>query len=111
MEINKDKINTEEKVRIEFCKLLEDWGVEYATEYLLDDCRFDVVILFHNKIVGIIEIKKKETKASKLYTKSKQIQKYEKYNIPVFLLRGMKDLKRGLEFAINRIDIVENYSK
>jgi hypothetical protein len=57
-------------------------------------CRFDVVIVKDNKIVGIIE-----TKANYHGETSPQIERYKEFGVPVFFCRNMGEVPKAVQFA------------
>ena len=56
--------------------------------------RFDMVIVKNEMIVGIIEMKKRPDAIAE-----KQINRYEKYGVPVFLCAGENSIPKALEFC------------
>lgn len=57
-------------------------------------CRFDVVIVRDNKIVGIIE-----TKANAHGDTCPQVERYKEFGVPVFFCRNMDEVPKAVEFA------------
>lgn len=71
-----------------------------ALEYLYEDCRFDLVVIEHNQVISIVEVKT-PILLSHQVERSAQVVKYKKYDIPIFILYSIYDIpylvKRLLE--------------
>jgi hypothetical protein len=91
-------------VTIKLCHALIESKILFDVEYNIPDkigmrgARFDVIIIHNGNIVGIIETKRNPTISPRV-KKTKQIERYEQYGVPVFLCRGEGLVQEALEFS------------
>lgn len=88
-------------ITFEICFKLRSENITFSQEYTAyywgatSSCRFDLVILKEKIVKGIIVVKL--SSASK--KKTKLIEKYEKFGVPIFLCYGENDIENTINFA------------
>ena len=66
-------------------------GLKPVVEYKYENCRFDVVMTANDVIFAIVEIKN-YSRANYVPKLTKQMDKYTKIGLPVFLCRNFRDI-------------------
>ena len=66
-------------------------GLRPVLEYKQGNCRFDIVMTFEDKIFAIIEVKNYR-RPYYIPPITKQMDKYSKWGLPLFLCRGFQDI-------------------
>jgi DNA-binding MurR/RpiR family transcriptional regulator len=93
---------TEANIQAEFYHQCRLKGVECYLEYKHEQSRFDAIIIKNNDVVLIVEFKSYKTD-KKGKTKTKQLDKYRQYGIPVLLITRMNQIEQviaSLSFKI-----------
>lgn len=94
-------MNTKVNITFEICYRLRNENISFLQEYAAyywgatRSCRFDIVILKEDKVVGIVIVKK----SSSTKKKTKQIERYENFGVPIFLCCEEKDITNTICFA------------
>ncbi len=91
---------SEANIQAEFYRQCKTNNINVYLEYKHEECRFDAVIYEYDKIVLIVEIKSYKRKRKPNYG-TKQMQKYEKYNIPVLLIGRMEEINKTIQYILN----------
>lgn len=66
-------------------------GLKPVVEYIYENCRFDMVMTANDVIFAIVEVKNYK-RSDCAPPKTKQLDKYYKTGLPVFLCRTFKDI-------------------
>ena len=66
-------------------------GLKPVVEYIYENCRFDVVMTANDVIFAIVEVKNYR-RPNYIPPLTKQMDKYNKTGLPVFLCRTFKDI-------------------
>ncbi len=108
--IVKNKIS-ESNIQADFFCKCRDVEINCYLEYTHEDCRFDAVLYDDAKnIYCIIEFKSYKTdKLEKLNTK--QLKKYEKYNLPIIVCTRLSDVNNAIIQSLRQLYIVSNDEK
>lgn len=88
---------TEANIQAELYHRLKILNINSYLEYTVDDCRFDIVVLDNKRenILLIIECKKEEIKQTN--SKTDQLIKYRRYNIPIMVVSCDKEIDKATE--------------
>lgn len=102
--ISRNRIH-ESNIQAEFyhrCKLR---GLNVYLEYRYERCRFDAVMINdNNDIYAIIEFKSRKRPIKGEY-KTKQMEKYSKYNIPILLCVNLENIDKTINDCITLLAI------
>lgn len=109
MQYKKPKHPTEANVQAELyrqcCITKLRCTLEYTHSYYCEEkqkkrrCRFDAIIHDNDKIYCIIECKR-PFRRRRSERKTKQIERYEQFGVPVLVLREFRDVRDIIDHAI-----------
>ena len=92
---------SESTIQAELYRRLKNHAISIDLEYSNNHSRFDLIVFMKNKPVIIVEVKKGKVRARN----SKQIQKYRKYNYPLIVVEGWKDVQPCVNWILDFINI------
>ena len=95
MDFIKPKRIPEANIQAEIYRFCRNNNIKVCLEYKVENCRLDIVIVKHERIILIIETKsrKKEYPKNKRY-KTKQINKYKKFEVPILVCASWYEIEQ-----------------
>lgn len=93
----KPKNENATQIQCEVYRRLKDLNIEVYVEYKSYKSRFDLITVRNNKIISIIETKKKKLKGKPCAYDNRQREKYMAFNIPLFYVIGMEQVNEIIE--------------
>lgn len=86
------------QVGMEFYRQCSSLNLTLVTEYSIDNCRFDAVLVKDSRIILIIEFKSSKRNVDR--TRSKQCSKYLSYGVDVLYVTHIDEVHRASLIAL-----------
>lgn len=99
MQFNFPKRLPEANIQAEIYRRCKELDIECYLEYKHEHCRFDIVIVRDELIIGIIEVK--NSVRTKINKRTRQYKKYSSYGVPLHYCLGQNYVDSTINQIIN----------